>query len=339
MAAATPLNRREALWLGGAAALALPLAGCGKSAPAETDINIVMTAGLSGLTVHEVARAQGFFTQMNVSPKVLQVSDGGKCVAALVSGAAKLCAFSGFNQLIPAIEKGAPVKILAGALNLATLAMYTARDDIRSVKDLEGKTLGIGAPGSVLHQMTTLVLQKHGVDVSKVQFRNVGGNADVLKAVIAKTIDAGPGDVDIWEQQAALGIHALEDGLLWKEIPEYTNQATYASDKAIAADRDLLVRTMAAYAKAYRYISSPASRDAFVKAREAVSSSKETSQALTQWNWIQQNQPYATDLGLSDERINFVQKLNMEFQIQKRVLAISQLADRSLAQEAIKKLG
>ena len=339
MAAITPLNRREALWLGSGAALALPLAGCGKPAPKETDINVVMTAGLSGLTVHEVARAQGFFTQMDVNPKVLQVSDGGKCVAALLSGAAKLCAFSGFNQLIPAIEKGAAVKILAGALNLPTLAMYSARADIRSVKDLEGKTLGIGAPGSVLHQMTTLLLQKKGVDVSTVRFRNVGGNADVLKAVIAKTIDAGPGDVDIWEQQAALGIHALEDGLLWKEIPEYTNQATYASDKAIREDRDLLVRTLAAYAKAYRFISGPDSRDAFIKARETVSSAKETGQAQTQWTWIQQNQPYANDLRLSDERINFIQKLNMEFKIQKRLLPISELADASLASDAVKMLG
>jgi ABC-type nitrate/sulfonate/bicarbonate transport system substrate-binding protein len=335
-----PLTRRQLLrrggWLGAAAALPPALV---HAAPAATrPVDIVMTQGVSGLTVHEVARSQGYFSEAGVEPRVLQVSDGTKCVAALVSGAAKVCIFSGFNQVTPAIERGAQLKILAGALNLATLVMYSGQPNINHVTDLRGKVIGIGAPGSVLHQMTGLLLKKKGISLDGVMFRNVGSNADILKAVSAKTVDAGLSDVDVFDQQKQFGIHALPDGMIWKETPEYTNQATYASDAAIKSDRDLLVRTLAAYARAYRYISSPASHDAFVRARHQVTDLADPTQAITQWNWIQQNQPYALDLALSDERINLVQRLNVEFKVQRAVLPIDRVADMTLAQEAVKLL-
>ena len=266
------------------------------------------------------------------------MTDGGKCVAALISGASQLCIWSGFNQLTPAIERGGKVRILAGALNLPSLALYSAKPNVRTVSDLQGKSIGIGAPGSVLHQMMTLLLQKKGVDVSKVLFRNVGSNADILKAVSAGTVDAGPSDVAIFDQQQKFGVHNLSDGMLWKEIPEYTNQGSYASQTAIAQDRPLLVRTLAAYAKAYRFISAPGSKDVYVKAWQKVSGATDTQQAVTQWNWIQQFHPYATDLVLSDARLNLIQNLNLQFKIQRQVLPIGAIADMSLARDALKLL-
>ena len=80
------------------------------------------------------------------------------------------------------------------------------------------------------------------------------------------------------------------------------------------------------------------SRDAFVQAREKVTGKKDEKSSLTQWTWIQKNQPYAKDLVLTDEQINFVQRVNMDFKVQKAVLPISQVADMSLARDALKLL-
>jgi ABC-type nitrate/sulfonate/bicarbonate transport system substrate-binding protein len=330
------LSRRRVLGTGCLAASALTLPSCSPKPLSAGEIDIVMTAGVSGLVVHEVARAEGFFDQFSVAPKVLVVSDGSKCVAALLSGAARICMWSGFNQLTPAIEKGARIKILAGALNLASMALYSGNPAVKTVQDLKGKVIGIGSLGSVLHQMSVLVLRKKGVSPGDVSFRNVGSSADIFKAVAAKAVDAGLSDVDVFDQQGKYGIHALPDGLLWKEIPEYTNQGTYATDTAIQQNRDMLVRVLAAYAKAYRFVSVPESRDAFVKARAKVATGSDTQQALTQWRWIQANQPYAMNLTLSDERINFIQKLNVEFKNQNNVLPIASVADMSLATDALK---
>jgi hypothetical protein len=98
------------------------------------------------------------------------------------------------------------------------------------------------------------------------------------------------------------------------------------------------VRVLAGYAKAYRFVSSPESQDAFVTARQKATGVNDTQQALTQWRWIQASQPYAVDLILSDERINLVQRINIEFENQSRILPIASVADMSLANDALKLL-
>ena len=96
------------------------------------------------------------------------------------------------------------------------------------------------------------------------------------------------------------------------------------------------MRVLAAYDDVYRYVQGPDSREAFLKAREKASGKKDEGEGVTEWNWIQETQPYAKDLVLSDERINFVQALNVDFKVQKQVLPIDQVADMSLAREAVK---
>lgn len=329
-------TRRQAL-AGGTAASLLALGGCSRH-PATSPVGVVLTNGISGLVVQELARSMGYLADFAVKRKLLVVSDGSKCVAALVSGASEISVGTGFNQVPAAIANGARLRVVAGALSLCPLAMFSAKPAIRSVADLAGKTIGIGPLGAVVHQMTVLLLKKKGVAVDGVSFRNVGSASDIFKAVAAGTVDAGLGDVDIFDQQAQYGVHALSDGLLWKEIPEYTNQATYASEEAIQSDRRNLVAVLAAIAKVYRFISSPDSKATYLRAWQTVSGQSDPTQALTQWNWIQQNHPYDTDLELSDEQINFVQRTNLEFGVQKAMLPIAAIADMSLAQEALRLL-
>jgi len=329
-------TRRQAL-AGGSAASLLALGGCSRH-PSASPVGVVLTNGISGLVVQELARSMGYLADLAVKRKLLVVSDGSKCVAALVSGASEISVGTGFNQVPAAIANGAGLRIVAGALSLCPLAMFSGKTTIRSVTDLSGKTIGIGPLGAVVHQMTVLLLKKKGVAVDGVLFRNVGSASDIFKAVAAGTVDAGLADVDVFDQQAQYGVHTLSGGLLWKEIPEYTNQATYASEEAIQNDRRNLVGFLAAIAQVYRFISSPDSKVAYQRAWQIVSGKSDSTQALTQWNWIQQNRPYDTDLELSDERINFVQRTNLEFGVQKAVLPVSQIADMSLAQEALRLL-
>lgn len=333
------ITRRRVLGAGGCALSLLALPGCARRAASRQPVGAAITNGISGLVVQELASSQGYLRQLGVERKVLVVSDGSMCVAALVSGTAKICVGTGFNQVPPAIANGARLKIIAGALSLCPLAMFSARPDIRQVADLAGKTIGIGAIGAVVHQTTVILLKKKGVNVNTVRFRNVGSAADIFKAVAAGTVDAGLADVDVFDQQQKFGVHALTDGLLWKELPEYTNQATYTSDDAISHDRDRLVRLLAAYGEVYRFISGPDSRAEYLRAWRKVSGQSDPTQATTQWNWIQRTRPYDTGLVLTDARINLVQRMNVGFGAQQAMLPISEIADVSLARDALQLMG
>lgn len=335
------VTRRQVLGAASAAALLTALPGCARHAgtSAGNRAEIVLTQGTGGLALKELTLAQGYFQDVGLDPNILLVADGSKCVAALVSGVSEICVCAGFNQVPPAIARGARLKILGGALSRSSLAMFTGKPAITTVADLAGKSIGIGAPGSVLQQVTVLLLEKKGVDVGHVQFRDIGSDADILKAVIAGTVDAGVADVDVMDEQQQFGIHVLTDGMLWKELPEYTMQACYASDDAIQSHRDTLVRVLAAYGKAYRFVSSPASRTAYLEAWRKVTGQTDPKQGLTHWNWLQKYHPYDVDLVLSDEQINYVQRSNVQFGAQEQVLPMAEVADMSLAREALKLLG
>jgi NitT/TauT family transport system substrate-binding protein len=183
------------------------------------------------------------------------------------------------------------------------------------------------------------ILQKKGVRLDSVKFVNIGSSADIFKAVVAGTIDAGPGTIDVFQEQARYGVHSLTDGNFWEQLPEYAFQASYATQRAIDTKRDLLVKTLAAYCQLYRIISAPGSKDMFVQARQKTLSKFDAASAAEgayQWDFFQKYQIFAKDLVLTDRQIAFQQELNVQLGAQERVLPFDQVADMSLAQDALK---
>jgi ABC-type nitrate/sulfonate/bicarbonate transport system substrate-binding protein len=343
-----PLGRRDVLRYGAAALVggAGLLVGCHSSKTTAPDaggsalksVNIVNTASNNTYTLQELLNQLGYLRDLSLQANTVNVADGSKLIGALLSGSSDICILAGFGQVLPAIEKGGKLKVLAGAGLLDEHAIYSAKPEIRKVKDLEGKTVATGSPGALLHQLVVAVLHKKGVDLKRVTFVNVGSSADVFRAVVAKTVDAGPALTDVYDQQAKYGVHSLADGDLWDELPEFTYQGSFTSTQAIADKRDVLVRTLAAYCKLYRYVQSPDSKDAFIRAREAALNNTDPQEGESEWKFIQTHKPYAVDLILSEERIRYMQNLNLELGVQQNSLSFEQVADMSLARDAVRLL-
>jgi ABC-type nitrate/sulfonate/bicarbonate transport system substrate-binding protein len=341
----SPFTRRGALTalMGAAGAAALPRLGLAagtaeKSAGAPVAVHILNTSGNTSRIFGELMKRKRFLEDAGVAPRFTAISDGAKVLGALLSGDADICVGSGFAQVLPAIEKGGKVRVVAGASQLAQVAVYSSRPEIKSVKDLAGRSIGTGAPGSLLHQLMVALMVKKGVPVDGVKFMNIGSNSDVFRAVAAGTVDAGPGDFDLYDQQAKFGVHALSDGDLWTELPEFTSQATFASMDAIAAKREGLVRVLLAYSRLYRFIQDPSSRQDFRDAFAAVIKNGDAAAADTRWGFYQKYKPLATDLVISPERVKYMQELNLRLGKQSKVLPFAEVVDNSLAEEAVKRV-
>ena len=302
-------------------------------------VNLVSTQGTAGLAIQEIAISQGFLADAGVEAEIITVSDASKVIASLLGNTSDLCLWSGLGGVPAAIEKGAPLKIVGGALLFPTHAVYSSKPDIKRVSDLIGKTIGVGALGTQLHQVMLALLRKKGIDITKVTFRNVGSSTDVFRAVVAGTVDAGPSEVDVFEQGNKYNTHALDDANLWTEVPEFTFQAAYTNDESIAKKRPQIVRALSAFARAYRFVQDPSSKAAWIKAYQKASGKTDEAEAITQWNFIQKYQPYSKDLILGPDRIQFMQQLNVDLEVQKTVLPYEKVADMSLAREAIALLG
>jgi ABC-type nitrate/sulfonate/bicarbonate transport system substrate-binding protein len=340
----TSFTRRQALQAtlaGGlapliAAPLAAPWVSRIASAQSLKKVNIITTSG--NLTWEEVLKQKGYMEEFGITAETIHVADASKITGPLLTGEADIAIATGFSQLFPAIEKGAKIKILAGGIILGQQTIYSKKPEIKTVKDLVGKTIGVGSLGAQLHQIMVALLIKKGIDPASVTFANVGSSQDIFKAVVAGAVDAGPSTIDFFEQQDKYGVHSLTDGNFWEQLPEYAFQGSYASTEAVEKKRDLLVRTLAAYCKLYRYISAPESHDVFVKARGIALSKTDpasVAEADFQWRFFQKYQIFATDLVLSEKQISYQQELNRRFDVQKTILPYDQVTDMSIARDAV----
>jgi ABC-type nitrate/sulfonate/bicarbonate transport system substrate-binding protein len=335
-------TRRQALGLGaslGAACLADRLTIGSSVAQPMAPLKVVNSAGVVGGAIQAVMKERGYGGEFGLDLTYLNVADGSKIISGLLGGDADVCMWSGFPQVLPAIERGGKLRIIAGALIVPVQAVFSSKPEIKSVLDLTGKTIGSGAPGSLLHQAMVALLRKYGVNESKVQFVNIGASPDVFRGVVRGTVDAGLAEVDVFDQQEQFGVHVLKEGQLWDELPNFTWQAAYTTTQVISQKRDLLVRALAAHAKLYRYVSSPESWESFSRGRTAFAGKDDPVPARTYWNFIQRRQPFAVDLVLNEERINWVQELNVSLGLQRRVVPYDQVADMSIARDALRLIG
>ena len=305
---------------------------------AKTPVTIANASGINTLIMGELMRQQQFFEHFDLAATVVHVSDGNKITSSIIGGETDITAMSGFGQIFPAMERGGKLKVLAGACILPTLAAYTAKAEIRTLQDLAGKTIGSGATGSLVHQLMLALLRKKGVDTSGIRFVNIGASPDIFRAVSVGTVDAGLGESTLLLNPAK-PVRMLPSSNLADELPEYTYQGAYTSQAMIASKREVLVRALAAYGMLYRFVQTPEARDAFIKARSAIVKNGSMEEHVLIWNFIQEKQPFAKDLTLNDERLRYMQSLNLDLKVQKTQLPFSQTADMSLAQDAVKLLG
>ena len=86
-----------------------------KAKPTLRPVRIVSAQGNQVVTMQELVRQQGYLEELGIDPEILTVGDGTKLIGALLSGSSDVCVFAGFSQTLAAIEKGARMKIIAGA--------------------------------------------------------------------------------------------------------------------------------------------------------------------------------------------------------------------------------
>jgi ABC-type nitrate/sulfonate/bicarbonate transport system substrate-binding protein len=343
-------RRRAIAGLAGAGLLAggmTLLSGCSRGGSASTaadlPVRLLSSGGTQVLTLQQLVANKGYYRDFHLTPINLAVSSGTNVIGPLLNGQADVCIFAGFGQLLTAVEKGADLKILGAASVRGQQALFSKNPAVQHVKDLEGRTVGIGAVGAQLHNVVLALLRKKGVDVSKVRFLTVGSSGDVFRAVAAGIVDAGNGEADQLGNLERYGVHMVQDGEYAVELPEYTWQASFTSSRTIRDRREILVRTLAAYCKAFRYAQNPGSKDDFVQAQlDALGVKNDRTDivagATSQWEYLQQRKIYAEDLVLSPERVQYMQQLNIDIGAQKRMIPYEQLIDPSLAREAVARL-
>jgi ABC-type nitrate/sulfonate/bicarbonate transport system substrate-binding protein len=301
-------------------------------------VQIVDAGGPHEKVTVELMRSQGYCERLGIRIDRTYVTNGAEAAALLRSGHGDVAMQVGFGPTLAAIDEGAPLRVIAGSNLLTVHAVYSKQPAIRRLQDLGGRTVGVGRLGALTHQLIYAALCKHGVDPATVRFVPIGNSATIFRALLAGEVDAGFGETDVFENQAHYGVHALDDGVLWQELPEFPNQASFATAAALRGKRDVLVRTLAAHALLYRFLHSPDSWTAYAAAWARALPGSDPAESRAQWSFYQRHHPFAADLLLPPVQVAYLQDLNVTMRLQRRVLPFDDIADMSLAHDAVRLL-
>jgi NitT/TauT family transport system substrate-binding protein len=169
-------------------------------------------------------------------------------VAALTAGEADYV--TGMSALRGAIQ-GLPLKVVASYIQGSTQTLI-ARSDLKSVKELKGRTIVIGTPGGSPDRYARLMLRHFGLEPDKdVKFASGGLTEGRLARLQQGLIDATVVPVPLDLQARKLGLNVLARAY---EIFTYPEGGLVTTTKKIREKPDEVKRVIRAGVKASRYI-------------------------------------------------------------------------------------
>jgi ABC-type nitrate/sulfonate/bicarbonate transport system substrate-binding protein len=312
------------------------LTGCSSSGGGSGGgtVKIINTSATGAFAVDNLLNSGGYFKKAGINASITNVSAGNQVLAAVASGSADITVLSGMISVFPAIDKGLPLKVLGGTEVVSTSAIFTSDPQVKSLSDLSGKTIGVGAVGSELYDVFAALLAKYRISQSSVTFQNLGSSADSFNAVLAKKIDVGYGQVGDQDTAAKHGARMI--ATVNQELPLWLNQGAVASTSTIASKRSELVKVLAAYASLFKYLTTADSKADYVKAYVAAGGSSAGGEI--EWQFLNSNTAYSPTLTLPEDKMNFIQQQNVSNGTQSKVLAFSSYTDFSLRSDALASL-
>ena len=182
---------RRGLLSGSAGLAGAAVAGRAATGQAQESIKLAFCSQLLCVVPYEVTRAQRFFEEEGLNVELVYTRGGNAAMQALVGGAVDYAATS-FDVAVQAFANGAPIRRFAttGRLPLFALAVGPGQaDEIGSVADLEGKTVGVSGLGNADHTILLFLLTQANVEASEVEFATLGPN--LFDALRVGHVDAG----------------------------------------------------------------------------------------------------------------------------------------------------
>lgn len=190
----------------------------------------------------------GFAEKQGLNLELLQVKDDQIGLKALIAG--EVDSFEGGPQgVFSAVARGADVKIIGCHWVVLPHGIY-ARDDIKKVEDLKGKSVAVSAPNSMPDMLARFALAKYGIAADQVKLAAVGGDRERYQALVGGVVE---GAVVSNEYQPTMpkSIHLLVAGR--DAVPNFLRVCLVTSGKVLAERGDDAVHFLAAEMQALHY--------------------------------------------------------------------------------------
>lgn len=283
---------------------------------------------------HEIPVRKGWFRELGLDVELQRIPDP-TAVKALVAGEIESYD-SGYGPVLQAIENGATIKAVASFHPVVPFVVI-AKQDIQSIDDLVGKTVGISEKGSVTESYVLALLFERNIDPESINWIPVGqgGTTALLQALIAGKIDASTAVVgQIPEVERQGNLHVI--GRIYEDLPNLTRCTICVSDKMLRDHPDRVAAYLAGYARGIRYglANREETIDLMMEATGASRADMEFS-----FDWFVQTKALSETGALRPEQIDYYQDLYVRLGLIKQKLPLEQVADLSVQPKAMALLG
>jgi NitT/TauT family transport system substrate-binding protein len=180
---------RRGIFRAAAPALAAPFIG-GRANAAGKMLQIGFCSQLLCAPPYVVAQSEGCFKAEGLEVEIVNLRGSPAVMGALVGGALDYGA-STFDDVLVAANRGLAVTRFRSTAKLPLFALAVApgkAGEIKTVADLEGRTVGVVSPGSAAEGWLHTIMKKAGADASKVHFASLGPN--ILEPLRQNQVDA-----------------------------------------------------------------------------------------------------------------------------------------------------
>jgi NitT/TauT family transport system substrate-binding protein len=214
-----------------------------------------------------LAQKQGFFKDENLDAEIIRMNPN-VAITALSTGDVDYCQL--FGAVVGGAIAGLPVRIVAGYLDNWPMTLI-AQPELKTLKDLKGKTLGISSFGATPDVAARLMIKQAGIDPEKeIKILALGSDAARLTALKQRVVDvvviSPPADTQMEKQGYKILARAYELfsfpylglGTHSRKIKEKPGEirrvikATILANRFIRDNRDEAVNTLIGWGKVER---------------------------------------------------------------------------------------
>jgi len=224
--------------------------------PASADDQVRLTIGQRGnwdTAISHLGDKAGIFKKHGLALEMIYTAGSGETLQPVIAGSVELGLAVGTLGAIAAYSKGAPVRIIgAEATGAADYWYVKASSPIKTLKDLNGRTIAYSTAGSSTESVVRAFIKENGLTAKAV---STGGAPSTMTAVMTDQVDAGwaspPGGLkEIDEGKIRLLARATDAAI----VRGQTIRTIVANAQFLEKRRDVVERYMQAYRETIDYM-------------------------------------------------------------------------------------
>jgi len=302
------------------------------SAGAQTPTLKVGLPSISMFTVvHRVAADNGYFDREGVKIEYQHFESGSINMRALLARAVDVSDVE-TALILGAVGNGADLRVIGTHAQGLHFALY-AKKDVKSLKEIAGRSFGISGIGGLPHVVILALLDRQGIDPAQVKMLTVGGTGARLKSLIAGKIDATLGEFSP-TVEADPNLHRLM--IISQELPLYMAQGLAVWADTLPAKGDALARWQRGLVKATRW-AYDSKAEFLAAAGKHLPTSAADLGAI--YDFYIKARVWSVNGEIDPKRLAYMQELGLKTKTQSKPVDLGKLAMPEFTEKAIASLG